>query len=251
MTAEPSSQRRVWITDGGTGIGRALALHMARVGWQVAISGRREAPLRETAHLSAGASGSIETFPCDVTDLEGLRKTVRYIESQMGPLDMAVLNAGTYAPDREKNFSVDLFREVMEVNYMGVIHGIDAVLPGFTKRKAGHIVIVASVAGYRGLPLSAAYGSSKAALINMAESLKLDFAPKGIRVSLVNPVFVKTPPTDQNKFPMPFIMEAEDAAKKMYAGITSGSFETTFPGALAIPLKIMRSLPYARYFPLA
>jgi NAD(P)-dependent dehydrogenase (short-subunit alcohol dehydrogenase family) len=180
-----------------------------------------------------------------------MRKTARLIESQMGPLDVAVLNAGTYAPEREKNFSVDLFREVMEVNYMGVIHGIDAVLPGFSQRKSGRIVIVSSVAGYRGLPLAGAYGSSKAALINLAESLKLDFAPKGICVSLVNPGFVKTPLTDQNKFPMPFIMEVEDAAKKMYAGIMSGSFETTFPRALAIPLKIMRCLPYALYFPFA
>ena len=251
MSKNTTSPGRAWITGGGTGIGRALALHMAREGWQVAISGRREEPLRETQQLAAGGTGSVEIFPADVTDHAGLRKTVLTIESQLGPLDMAVLNAGTYAPEREKHFEVELFREVIDVNFMGVVHGIDAVLPHFRERKAGQIVIVSSVAGYRGLPLSAAYGASKAALINMAEALRLDLASGGITVTLVNPGFIKTPLTDQNKFPMPFLMEADVAAKKMYEGIRSGSFEVTFPNALAVPLKLMRSLPYALYFPLA
>ncbi|MGH8454647.1 MAG: SDR family NAD(P)-dependent oxidoreductase, partial [Nevskiales bacterium] len=237
MSKRTAGPGRVWITGGGTGIGRALALHMAREGWQVVVSGRREEPLRETQQLAKGANGRIEVFPADVTDLTGLRKTVLMIESQLGPLDMAVLNAGTYAPEREKAFDVELFREVIDVNFMGVVHGIDAVLPHFRERKSGQIVIVSSVAGYRGLPLSAAYGASKAALINMAESLHLDLAADGITVTLVNPGFVKTPLTDQNKFPMPFLMEAEDAAQEMYTGILSGRFEVTFPKALAVPLK--------------
>lgn len=251
MSKRPANPGRAWITGGGTGIGRALALHMAREGWQVAISGRREAPLRETQQLAAGASGRIEVFTADVTDHAGLRKTVLAIESQLGALDMAVLNAGTYDSEREKTFEVELFREVMDVNFMGVVHGIDAVLPHFRERGAGQIVIVSSVAGYRGLPLSAAYGASKAALINMAEALRLDLAADGITVTLVNPGFIKTPLTDQNKFPMPFLMEADEAAKQMYAGMLSGSFEVTFPKALAMPLKAMRLLPYALYFPMA
>ncbi len=242
---------RVWITGGGTGIGRALALRMARAGWQVAISGRREAPLRETQALAQDASGRIECFSCDVTDHAGMLKTVELIESAIGELDMAVLNAGTYAGERETRFSVELFREIFDTNVMGVVHGLDAVLPGFCARRKGQIVIVASVAGYSGLPMAAAYGASKAALINMAESLNLDLAPKGIKVTLVCPGFVRTPLTDQNKFPMPFLMDADTAAEKMYAGILSGAFEVSFPKALSLPLKVMRSLPYALYFPLA
>jgi len=242
--------RTVWITGGGTGIGRALALEMAGQGWQVAITGRREEPLRETAQLAKTAE-RIEVFPADVTDLAGLRKTVQAIEAQMGALDMAVLNAGTYAPEREKNFDVELFREVVDVNFMGVVHGIDAVLSQFRQRRAGQIVIVSSVAGYSGLPLSAAYGASKAALINLAESLRLDLCDHGITVTLVNPGFVRTPLTEQNKFPMPFIINADVAARKMYEGIMSGRFEVTFPKALALPLKFMRVLPYGLYFPLA
>lgn len=248
MTAEES--RCAWITGGGTGIGRALALHMVRQGWNIAISGRREAPLREAQALAQG-TGRIEVFPADVTDLPGLQSTVAAIETQFGAIDMAVLNAGTYDPEREKSFSSALFRDVMETNFMGVVHGIDAVLPKFRERRNGRIVIVSSVAGYRGLPLSGAYGASKAALINLAESLRLDLKPDGIGVTLVNPGFIKTPLTDQNKFPMPFLMDADVAAKKMYDGIMSGSFEVTFPKALAVPLKLMRILPYAAYFPMA
>jgi NAD(P)-dependent dehydrogenase (short-subunit alcohol dehydrogenase family) len=240
MTAT-TTPGRVWITGGGTGIGRALALRMARAGWQVAISGRREAPLRETQAMAQGAAGRIECFPCDVTDHAGMLKTIGQIEAALGELDMAVLNAGTYAGERETRFSVELFREIFDTNVMGVVHGIDAVLPGFYARRKGQLVIVASVA----------YGASKAALINMAESLNLDLAPKGIKVTLVCPGFVKTPLTDQNRFPMPFLMDADEAAEKMYAGILSGAFEVTFPKALALPLKAMRSLPYALYFPLA
>lgn len=249
--SKPSFAGCAWITGGGSGIGRALALYMAREGWQVAISGRREEPLRETRELAAGARGAIEIFPADVTDHAGLLRTVPAIEAAFGPLDMVVLNAGTYDPEREKRFSVELFREVMDVNFMGVVHGIDAVLPGMRQRRRGQIVIVSSVAGYSGLPMAAAYGASKAALINMAESLRLDLQADGIQVTLVNPGFVKTPLTDQNSFPMPFLMDADEAARKMYAGIRSGAFEVTFPKALAVPLKIMRSLPYALYFPAA
>jgi short-subunit dehydrogenase len=251
MSSKKTKVGRAWITGGGTGIGRALALHMARKGWQVAISGRREAPLRETQAMAQDALGKIECFTCDVTDHAGMLKTIGQIEASLGEIDMVVLNAGTYAGEKEQRFSVDLFREVYDTNVMGVVHGIDAVLPGFYARKSGQIVIVASVAGYSGLPVAAAYGSSKAALINMAESLRLDLEPKGVTVTLVCPGFVRTPLTDQNTFPMPFLMDADDAARQMYDGLLSGSFEVTFPKALAVPLKLMRMLPYALYFPLA
>ncbi len=250
MTSPRTKPGRVWITGGGTGIGRALALHMARKGWQVAISGRREEPLRETQSLASDALGEIECFPCDVTDHDDMLKAIGDIEAAMGELDMVVLNAGTYAGEKEQRFSVELFRQVYDTNVMGVVHGIDAVLPGFYARKGGQIVIVASVAGYSGLPVAAAYGSSKAALINMAESLRLDLEPRGITVTLVCPGFVRTPLTEQNTFPMPFLMDPKDAAKQMYEGIMSGSFEVTFPKALAVPLKLMRMLPYSLYFPL-
>lgn len=238
-----------WITGGGTGIGRALALLLAGNGWQVVISGRRREPLEETAAAAGG--GRIIPRVCDVTDLAAVRETVRAIEAGQGPLDLAVLNAGTYAPYDARKFGAEYVREVNEVNYMGVVHGIDAVFPNFKQRGRGQIGVVASIAGYMGLPMSGPYGASKAALINLCESLKFDFDKLGIRLSVINPGFIKTPMTDQNKFKMPFLAEPEDMAKAIWTGLQRGDFEIVYPKQLAYPLKVMRHLPYRLFFPLA
>ncbi|MGH6628665.1 MAG: SDR family NAD(P)-dependent oxidoreductase, partial [Burkholderiales bacterium] len=230
-----SSAGRAWITGGGTGIGRALALLLAGQGWQVVVSGRRREPLDEV--VAQAEAGSIVPVVCDVTDLTAVRDAVRIIESEHGPLDLAVLNAGIYAPYDAREFGAEYFREVNEVNYMGVIHGIDAVFPYFKQRGRGQIGVVASVAGYMGLPMSGPYGASKAALINLCESLKFDFDQLGIRLSVINPGFIRTPLTDQNKFRMPFLAEPEDMAKAIWAGLQRGDFEITYPKRLAYPLK--------------
>ncbi len=239
---------RAWITGGGTGIGRALALLMARAGWQVIISGRRREPLEETAAAAPG--GLVVPRVCDVTDLAAVRQTVRDIESNEGALDLAVLNAGTYAPYDARKFGAEYVREVNEVNYMGVIHGIDAVFSNFKQRGRGQIGVVASVAGYMGLPTSGPYGASKAALINLCESLKFDFDKLGIKLSVINPGFIRTPMTDQNKFKMPFLAEPEDMAKAIWSGLQRGDFEITYPKRLAYPLKALKHLPYKIFFPL-
>ena len=236
-----------WITGGGTGIGRALALLLAREGWQVVVSGRRREPLDETA---AAAGGGITARVCDVTDLAAVRATVRAIEAEQGPLDLAVLNAGTYQPYDARRFGAEYVREVNEVNYMGVVHGIDAVFPYFKERGRGQIGVVASVAGYVGLPMSGPYGASKAALINLCESLKFDFDKLGIRLSVINPGFIRTAMTDQNRFKMPFLAEPEDMAKAIWQGLKRGDFEITYPKQLAYPLKAMKHLPYRVFFPL-
>jgi NAD(P)-dependent dehydrogenase (short-subunit alcohol dehydrogenase family) len=180
-----------------------------------------------------------------------MHRTIDAIEQSIGEIDVAVLNAGTYAGERERRFSVELFRDTMETNFMGVVHGIDAVLPAFYARNGGHIVIVSSVAGFRGLPRSSAYGASKAALNNLAESLRFELEPRGIKVSLVTPGFVKTPLTDQNRFTMPFLMEVDKAADKLYEGMVRGRFEISFPQGLVLPLKVMRMLPSSLYFAIA
>lgn len=239
-----------WITGGGTGLGRDLAVLMAREGWHITISGRRQKPLDETCKLAEGAPGQVDSVVCDVTDHAAVLTAVKTVEAK-APLDLCVLNAGTYAPFKVTDFSPEPFRDTMEINYMGVINCLDAILPGLRERGRGHIVITASVAGYRGLPLAAPYGATKAALINLAESLKFDLDAMGIGVSVVNPGFVKTPLTAQNRFPMPFLMESGDAAQIMWSGIKDGRFEITFPKRLSWSLKLLRMLPYALYFPLA
>lgn len=243
-----STTRLAWITGGGTGLGRALALEMARNGWRIAVSGRRLQPLQETADRAP--QGHIHAFPCDVRDEAEVAETVRRIESHWRPIDLAVLNAGTYNPAEPGSFDPAAFRHTMEVNFQGTVNGVAAVLPGMRRRGGGHIAMTASLAGYRGLPNAAPYGTTKAAMIHLAESLHLDYARDGIRFTCFNPGFVRTPMTGKNRFPMPFLMEPEPAARRMYRGLMAGDFEITFPRRLAWTMKVLRVLPYALYFPL-
>jgi len=236
-----------WITGGGTGIGRALAMQLAADGWQVVVSGRRAEPLRETA---SQAPDAIHPWPLDVTDLPAVRRAVAEIEARHGPIVLAVLNAGMYQPVKLDRFKAEVLAEHMQVNYQGVVNGMDALLPGMRKRHTGHMVLVASVAGYRGLPLASGYGPTKAALINLAESLKYLFEKEGLRISVCNPGFVETPLTEGNKFPMPFLMQVDDAAAALKRGIYAGKFEIAFPTRFVLILKFMRALPYWAYFPL-
>lgn len=239
-------QKLVWITGGGTGIGRALALTLAHDGWRVVVSGRRARPLLETASLSA----SIHSWPLDVTDVTAVRTAVPAIEAKHGPIALAVLNAGMFKSVKLDTFKAETFAEHMAVNYLGVVNCMEPLVAAMRLRRSGHLVLVASVAGYRGLPLASAYGPTKAALINLAESLKYLLDREGIRISVCNPGFVDTPLTEHNKFPMPFLMNAEDAAEALKRGIYRGGFEIAFPARFVLILKFFRSLPYAIYFPL-
>ena len=239
--------RLAWITGGGSGIGRALALRLARAGWTLAVSGRRPEALQETLRL---ASANVRAYPLDVTDLDAVRATAARIESELGVPHLAVFNAGMGEFVKLDNLRAESFAAHMQVNYLGAVNGIDALLPAFRRRRAGHIVIVASLAGYRGTPRAAAYGPTKAALINLAESLRFDLEREGIRISVCNPGFVETPMTAGNRFPMPFLMDVEDAADALYHGIMQRKFEIAFPRRFVWLLKVFRCLPYALYFPI-
>lgn len=236
-----------WVTGGGTGIGRSLALRLAAAGWTVAISGRRSGPLAATAGLDPER---LHAYPLDVADLQAVRATVSRIETELGPLSLVILNAGIGQFVKLSEYSAEISTKHMQVNYLGVVHGLDAILPGFRQRHAGHIVIVASVAGYRGVPRAAAYGPTKAALINLAECLRFDLERQGINISICNPGFIDTPMTAENDFPMPFLMPVDKAADVLYRGILKKKFEITCPWRLVVTLKLLRCLPYAIYFPL-
>lgn len=239
--------RRAWITGGGSGIGRALALELAGAGWQVAISARSPTAL---AAVQAEAGDRIAVFPLDVCDAGAVADTLAAIETQRGPLDLVVLNAGTHQPMGLTDFSIDTARHLMAVNYFGVVHGLAAVLPRFTARRAGQIAIVASVAGYRGLPSAAAYGPTKAALINLAEALRPEASRAGIDLRLINPGFVATPLTDRNDFPMPDCITAEAAARAIHRGLTGQDFEIAFPWRFSRVMKLLRWLPDRLFFAL-
>ena len=245
-----SMTKTLWITGAGKGIGKAIALEYASRGWNVAVSARTEANLHEVAKeaVNEGMPGQIHAYPLDVTDQLANKTVFNSIEGDLGPVDQIIFNAGTHIPTPPESFSAAPFRTLMEINYFGAVNGLDAVLPILIDRKKGHVAIVSSVAGYGGLPNAAAYGASKAALINMCESLRTQLGNYGVTTSVINPGFVRTPLTDKNEFPMPFLMEPEDAARAIFEGMAKKNFEIAFPRTFVLILKFLQMLPYGLYF---
>lgn len=237
--------RCVWITGASSGIGLALAERMMRDGWVIAGSARSATALQA---LENRHEGRFFAYPLDVTDKAAVAATVTRIIEERGGLDLAVLAAGTHIPVEIEDFRIETFRSLIDVNLMGVVNCLAAVIPGFIAARNGHIAVVSSVAGYGGLPTASAYGATKAALINMTEALKPDCDRYGVKLQLVCPGFVRTPLTDKNPFPMPFLMEPEDAAEAFYRGLQSDRFEITFPRGFAILLRCLNALPYGLYF---
>lgn len=240
--------KRVWIIGASTGIGAALAQRLAREGARLALSARSQDKL---AALAVGMPGAL-VLPLDVRDATALAGAYATIVAEWGGADVTLFNAGTYSPMSATAFDLAHMNEHFAINYHGVANGLAAILPDYLARAASHpcIAIVSSVAGLRGLPLALAYGPSKAALINLAEVLYLDLAPKGIAVSLINPGFVDTPLTQQNSFRMPALISAEEAAQHIVAGFAAGEFEMHFPKRFTRWLHTLRLLPYTAYFAL-
>ena len=189
----------------------------------------------------------MRAFPLDVTDQAAVVRTVAAIEQAFGGIDVAILNAGGHLPGSGARFDGRQYVDIMTLNYFGVVHGIAAVLPGMLVRGRGYIAGVASIAGYRALPAAGAYGASKAALIHMLDSIRFDLEPRGIRVSVVCPGFIRTPLTDRNRFPMPFLMPLEPAVEAIVRGLEQERREIHFPKILSWTLKLLRILPYPLY----
>lgn len=225
-------------------------MELARRGWRVAVNARRAEALVELQSAVADPA-SIIVAPGDVSDRQAFAEVVAGIEARHGPIVLAFLNAGTYLPVRASPFRPEDFDQTFAINVGGVVNGLAALLPIMSARHFGQIAINASVAGYSGLPTSAAYGASKAALIHMAEALKFDLDPLGITMQIVNPGFVATPLTAKNAFPMPFIIKVDKAARRTVDGFERGGFEITYPRRFAYILKALSNLlPYPLYFSL-
>jgi short-subunit dehydrogenase len=239
--------RRCWIVGASTGIGAALAEELAGRGARVALSARRRAPLDEMA--ARLGKGRALALPLDITEAPALAKAAAGIARAWGGIDLVVVMAGEYKPMRAWELDVAAARSMVEVNLVGPYNVLAAVLPGLLAQGSGTIALVSSVAGYRGLPKSLVYGPTKAAVINLAETLYLDLQPKGIGVCVVNPGFVRTPMTAQNDFRMPALIEPAQAADEIVKGLEKGEFEIHFPKRFTRFLKLLRVLPYGRYFP--
>jgi short-subunit dehydrogenase len=239
-----------WITGASTGIGRSVALELARKGYTVAITARDRDELASVADEARDLPGRILPFPCDVTDETGMERTVSAIEKEAGPIALAILNAGTFLPTRGERLEATNLVRMFEVNLFGVVYGLVPVVDRMRERGQGQIAITGSVTAYFGLPSAAAYGSTKAALNNMAEALRFDFEKMNIRIQIVNPGFVETPLTNKNAFPMPALMKVGDAARDYVAGLERGGFEVTFPHRFTWFLKALRLLPQPLLFTL-
>lgn len=239
--------RRCWIVGASSGIGAALARELAARGARMALSARSAERLQALAgELPHGAAA---VMPLDVRDAAAVEAAAASLRSRWGGLDTVVVMAGDYVPMRAWELDLEAERRMVEVNLGGAFHVLAAVLPSFLAERRGAVVLVSSVAGYRGLPRSLVYGPTKAALINLAEALWLDLAPRGIGVTVVNPGFVRTPLTAGNDFAMPALIEPEEAAREIEAGLARGDFEIHFPRRFTRWLKLARLLPYRLYFP--
>ncbi|MFP8781147.1 SDR family NAD(P)-dependent oxidoreductase [Hydrogenophaga sp. RWCD_12] len=243
--------QRVWIVGASTGIGRAASEQLLAHGATVLASARSAAGLEELVarHTRTGEPSRVQAWPLDATDAASVSRAAQAILAQ-GPVDVVLYCAGHYRGQRADTFDLAEMQRHMAINYGGALNLLNAVLPAFLARGQGHISLVSSVAGFRGLPQGLAYGPTKAALTHLAETLYLDLAPRGIGVSVVHPGFVKTPLTAQNEFEMPALITPEVAARELLAGIAAGAFDIHFPKRFTRWMKLLRLLPYRAYFPL-
>ncbi len=239
--------KTIWITGASSGIGKALAIKFSNEGWQVAASARRNNLLNELSEKNK----NITSFPLDVTNSGRCKEIFKEIKEKFKEIDISVFCTGTHDPQAEKRFELNSIERIMNVNFFGTINSINAVYEYYKERKSGHISIVSSVAGYRGLPSAGAYCASKSALTTFAESLYFDLKRFNIRVSVVHPGFIKTPMTDQNDFTMPMIKPPEYAAEEMFKGLTkSKNFEIHFPKKFTFIMKVLEIMPNWLYLKL-
>lgn len=233
----------IWLTGASSGIGEALAFELARRGARLALTARRAEVLEKMVAEIRSKGGQAWSFPGDVTNLDEMKQVVDSIEKGVGPIDVAIPNAGTHLFTVPEQFNSAEYLSIMQLNFGGILYCIEAVLPRMLERGKGCLAPVASLAGYRGLPRAAAYGASKSVAIHFLESIRFHLKRKNITISIVNPGFVKTPLTDKNDFRMPFLVDASRAARIICRGIERGKREIAFPWPFTWVLKIARILP--------
>jgi len=242
--------KRIWITGGSSGIGFATAKKFLKNNWIVIISSSNNEKLKN-AKQKISLKNNIENLhilKCNITDKKEVNNTISFIENKIGKIDIALLNAAAYSPNKNQEFDIDNYELLIDVNLKGTIYCIDT-LKNVMKNRDNTIAIVTSPIGYRGWPTSGAYGMTKAAQLNLSESLFFDFNKIGIKIRVINPGFIDTEATRLNSFKMPFLKSAEFAADKIYNGLVNKkSFEIFFPFFIVFFVKILRILPYKLYF---
>ncbi|NYS24313.1 SDR family NAD(P)-dependent oxidoreductase [Rhodobacteraceae bacterium 2376] len=233
--------KRYWLVGASEGLGRALAQRMSHAGAHLVLSARDRDRLEV---LAAELPGPVDVVPCDVAD----RASVQAAAAAAGDLDGVVFLAGVYWPFGAKDWDAEKAETMLDVNFTGAARVLGTVVPGFVARGRGHVVLTGSLAGFRGLPGSIGYGSSKAGLMHLAESMHADLRGTGVEVQLANPGFIRTRLTDKNAFHMPFLMEPDQAAAEMFALMSGTRFKRSFPGLFSLVFRGAQFLPDALYY---
>ena len=244
MTAPKPAKKTdgvAWITGASSGIGEALTARLVKKGWKVAVTARSEDKLKA---LADAHPGKVFVAPADLMDPDGVMAAVDRIESEFGEIALAVLNAGVYLPVNAETPDFEAFKKTFDINLTGTAACVSALTGRMAQRRRGHIAIVSSATAFGGMPTAAAYGASKAALVNMAECLAIELHRYGVFVQAVTPGFVETPAQDDNEFPKPFMVSADHAAKRIAQGLSAKRFEITFPRRFTWMLKAIYALPY-------
>lgn len=242
--------RVAWITGGGSGMGRATALRLVQDGWTVAVTARTASDLDQLA-ADPAARGRIHAFACDVTDRAGIAKVVDRIENEVGPIALAMLAAGIYLPFGLDDFSAEKIETLFRVNVGGVANAIEAVMPRFRSRDVGRLAVVTSFTQYRGLCRTAGYGATKAALLTMCETLRLQTRDTGIVVQVIVPGYFQSRMTEKSPFPLPGIISAQDAAEQAVAGMETMAFEILMPRDIVEKVQHARTMEAEAYFDMA
>src|SRR4051812_42242226 len=241
------SQRIVFITGASSGIGRGLSLELARRGASLGLLARRREMLEELVAEVEGAGGRALALPADVTDAASVKQAADNLRERFGRIDVLIANAGVGATTHAKDLKADEFAQVVNINLLGAVNSVTAVVPEMVEQGSGHLVAISSLAAYRGLPKSGAYCASKAALSAFFESLRLDLRGTGVDVTIIHPGFIKTPLTAGRHAQMPYLMELEDATKKIVRAIEARKKSYAFPWQLASLVRAAMLMPNFLY----
>lgn len=234
----------VFLTGASSGIGEALAVEMAKKGAILGLLARREELLKEIVSRCEAAGGTARYFSCDVVDYERVQAAADALRGEFGRIDILIANAGIGGNNKEtRELQPEFVKKVIDINLMGAVNSVYAVLPQMLERKSGQLVAVSSLAGYRGLPKSAAYSASKGGMTNLFESIRLDVQDKGVSVTIIHPGFIKTPLTAGRKNKMPFLMELEDAVPLFLKAIEKKKKFAAFPWQLATFVRLGKIFP--------
>jgi short-subunit dehydrogenase len=239
-------KKTVWLIGAGSGIGRSLSTDLSKKGYHLALSGRRIDVLESVqSEVNSGA----KIYPFDISNSNDMAATYQKIKSDMGRVDSVICMAAQYQPMKLDNLDMQKVTQIIETNLNAAFCLINTVLPDMKARKSGQIILCGSVAGYCGLPNAQPYSSTKAAIINLAETLRAEVSELGIDVKVICPGFVKTEMTDKNKFDMPMMITADEASQKIMTQIFNPNiFEVKTHGFFTLIMKFLKFIPYFLYF---